>query len=58
MGTAPAAGGELPRNQAKPCGEIAAVVASFRSTDSGDERRHDNRTEAGDRGQPTGSDGY
>ena len=40
-------GSELPRNQAQPCGEIAAVVEIFRSTGSGNERRRDNRAEAG-----------
>ena len=39
---------------AQPCGEIAAVVEIFRSTDSGNERRRDNRAEAGDRRQPVG----
>ena len=41
-----APGSELPRNQAQPCGEIATVVETFRSTDSGNERRCDNRAEA------------
>jgi hypothetical protein len=44
-----APGSELPRNQAQSCGEIATVVETFRSTDSGNERRCDNRAEARDR---------
>src|ERR1700691_3674507 len=47
-------GSELPRNQAQPCGEIATVVEALRLTDSGNERRCDNRAEARDRRQPTG----
>ena len=49
-----AAGGELPRNQTEPGGQIAAVVKAFRVADGGDERRRDDRAEAGDRRQPPG----
>src|SRR5271165_3369490 len=49
-----AAGGELPRNQTEPCGEIAAVVEAFRVTDGGNERRCDDRAEAGDCRQSAG----
>src|SRR5271165_1765306 len=49
-----AAGGELPRNQTEPGRKIAAVVEAFRVTDGGDERRRDNRAEAGDCRQPAG----
>ena len=48
-----AAGGELPRNQTEPGGEIAAVVEAFRVADSGDERRCDD-PQAGDCRQSAG----
>ena len=48
-----AAGGELPRNQTEPGGQIAAVVKAFRVADGGDERRRDDRAEAGDRRRST-----
>src|SRR5208283_5687500 len=42
------------RNQTEPGGQIAAVVKAFRAADGGDERRRDDRAEAGDRRQPPG----
>ena len=40
-------GSELPRNQAQPCGEIATVVETFRSTNGGDKGRSDDRADPG-----------
>jgi hypothetical protein len=42
-----APGSELPRNQAQPCGEIPAVVETFRSTNGGDNGRSDDRADPG-----------
>ena len=49
-----AAGGELPRNQTEPGGEIAAAVEAFRMTDGGDESRRDDRADARNCRQPAG----
>src|SRR5208282_6317712 len=49
-----AAGGELPRDQTEPGGEITAAVEALRMTDGGHKRRRDDRAEARNRYQPTG----
>ena len=49
-----AAGGELPRNQTEPGGEIAAALEAFRMTDGGDESRRNDRADARNCRQPAG----
>src|SRR6516162_11030574 len=48
----PAASGELPRNETKPCSQIAPTIEAFRLTNGGDEGRGDDRADAGDCCQP------